>query len=475
CQSFTTKPNSPVYQLKGRSVTLSWTYNTAGKTITSVWWFYNNNWIASREPSGKTSVPNARYQVSGPATLTISNVQEKDKGEYECQVNLSSGVPPVIKATAELIVVVRPSIILKTKTAQTLDEGAPLRLLCVASGNPKPSYTWYKDSVKIQEDPNNSNYTITSANRNDAGTYRCEAVVIAPTLGQYSVPYSVQVSVRFNPAHKVNSLNSNQTVLQGNDATFYCLTEAFPTATTYRWFKDGNQITNSANFEILNVVGAEESRLTIRNTQKGTAGPYSCDGTNRVGTGERKTAFLLVNYKPQLVAVTPDPAEVELGQSITLTCEADGFPESSYSWKFNGAPIGDLRNNLQLAIAQVLNAGNYTCVARNSFGSAEETRLLNVRYKPTVTTFTTATPDDTAMQGKSVTLICSANGYPAPTYTIKRTTSSSTSTLSTTSDGRYTISNVQLTEEDNSYSCEPQNSLGNGTEQALTITVIGEK
>lgn len=320
CQSFTSKPNSPVYQLKGQSVTLSWTYNTAGKTVTQVWWFHNNSWIGSKQPSGQTSVLNARHQVSGPATLTISNVQTKDYGEYECQVTFSSGVPPFITATAELIVVVRPSIILKTKTAQTLDEGASLRLLCVASGNPKPSYTWYKDSVKIQEDPNSSNYTITSANRNDAGKYRCEAVVNATTLGQYSVPYSVQVTVRFKPAHKVNSLSSNQTVLQGNDATFYCLTEAFPTATTYRWFKDDNQITNSANFEIFNAGGAEESKLTIKNAQNGTAGQYSCDGTNRVGTGERKTAFLLVNLNKKDEA-SSGVGDWQLNLIATIFCE----------------------------------------------------------------------------------------------------------------------------------------------------------
>ena len=95
--------------------------------------------------------------------------------------------------------------------------------------------------------------------------------------------------------------------------------------------------------------------------------------------------------------------------------------------------------------------------------------------KPTVTTFTTGNPDNTAVQGRRVTLTCIANGYPPPTYTIKRTTSSSTSTLSGTSGGRYTISNVQLSEEDNTYSCESQNVLGNGPEQPLKITVIGEK
>ena len=98
------------------------------------------------------------------------------------------------------------------------------------------------------------------------------------------------------PVHKKNSLSSNQTVLEGRTATFYCLTEAFPTATTNKWFKDGNEISNSQDFETLKISDTE-SRLTIKNAKKGSVGQYSFDGTNAVGTGDRKSAFLLVNCK----------------------------------------------------------------------------------------------------------------------------------------------------------------------------------
>ena len=67
-------------------------------------------------------------------------------------------------------------------------------------------------------------------------------------------------------------------------------------------------------------------------------------------------------------------------------------------------------------------------------------------------------------------LICSANGYPAPTYTIRR----GSSTLTGTAGGRYTIPNIQLSEEDNTYSCEPRNDVGTGPTELLRIIVRGK-
>ena len=48
----------------------------------------------------------------------------------------------------------------------------------------------------VQEDPNNSNYTIASAKKNHAGTYKCVAVVTAPGLSINPVEYTVAVTVR---------------------------------------------------------------------------------------------------------------------------------------------------------------------------------------------------------------------------------------------------------------------------------------
>ena len=87
-----------------------------------------------------------------------------------------------------------------------------------------------------------------------------------------------------------------------------------------------------------------------------------------------------ISDAPQQVSVTPaDPAEVTLAQSITLTCQADGFPNPSYSWKFNSQWNGVTQNTLTITNVDVQDAGNYTCHARNDFGNKETTKVVYVR------------------------------------------------------------------------------------------------
>ena len=103
-QSFTSKPNSPEYQLKGQSASLTWNFNSNGKTVSQILWFHNNIWVATKPSSGPATVLNSQYRLLGDATLRISNVQAKDNGDFDIQVYFT-GVPPVIKDTATLVVV----------------------------------------------------------------------------------------------------------------------------------------------------------------------------------------------------------------------------------------------------------------------------------------------------------------------------------------------------------------------------------
>ncbi len=97
------------------------------------------------------------------------------------------------------------------------------------------------------------------------------------------------------PQHRVDSLQSKRTVVEGQNAELYCRLEALPTGITYRWFKDGSQIFDSGDYTINTI--SDGQRLTANQVKKSSAGQYSCEGQNALGVGERKSAYLLVNCK----------------------------------------------------------------------------------------------------------------------------------------------------------------------------------
>lgn len=101
--------------------------------------------------------------------------------------------------------------------------------------------------------------------------------------------------VAVKPEHKVDSLSSNQTVVENRDAEFNCRTDAVPDVLDYRWFKDGNQISESGDYTITSITDGE--RLTVKQAKKTSTGLYSCDGRNALGTGKKKSAYLIVNCK----------------------------------------------------------------------------------------------------------------------------------------------------------------------------------
>ena len=108
-----------------------------------------------------------------------------------------------------------------------------------------------------------------------------------------------------------------------------------------------------------------------------------------------KQVCLLLFTEQPTITIQPQAQEKNEGDSVTLSCKADGNPVPTISWIINGSPI-DVRGNSrisfsknkeQLTIRDVkrTDSGAYRCVASNKFGNAtSEVASLDIQCNENV-------------------------------------------------------------------------------------------
>ena len=113
------------------------------------------------------------------------------------------------------------------------------------------------------------------------------------------------------------------------------------------------------------------------------------------------------------VRVSPHNAVFNDGDSINLTCLADGGPGNTYQWTFNGSLLDNRNDHLVLPFIDASeNGGNYTCTVTNAAGSGSDSTVVNVY--PTIT----LQPSDTFVTPFANGMLnCDAIAFPYPNYT----------------------------------------------------------
>lgn len=166
----------------------------------------------------------------------------------------------------------------------------------------------------------------------------------------------------------------NTSVVLGLPATFG-VTNIGIAPFTYQW-----------RFNGVNIVGANSPTLTLNNVQTNQGGTYSVRIDNGLGFTFSTNATLTV-LVPAFVAAAPTNLTVLAGSNATFAVTPGGTPPFSYQWRFNGTNIAGA-NLLTLGVpnAQFLNAGNYSVLIINAYGSATSAvATLTVNSPPIIT------------------------------------------------------------------------------------------
>ncbi|XP_076214771.1 neural cell adhesion molecule 1 isoform X5 [Aptenodytes patagonicus] len=331
----------------------------------------------------------------------------------------------------------------------------------------------------VRNDDFSSTLTIYNANIDDAGIYKCVVSSVEEGDSEATVNVKIFQKLMFKNAP------TPQEFKEGDDAVIVCdVVSSLPP--TIIWKHKGRDVIlkKDVRFIVLS-----NNYLQIRGIKKTDEGTYRCEG-RILARGEInfKDIQVIVNVPPSVRArQSTMNATANLSQSVTLACDADGFPEPTMTWTKDGEPIEQADDEKkysfnydgsELIIKKVdkSDEAEYICIAENKAGEQDATIHLKVFAKPKIT----YVENKTAMELEDqITLTCEASGDPIPSITW-RTSTRNISNEEKTLDGRIivrsharvsslTLKEIQYTDA-GEYVCTASNAIGQDS-QAMYLEV----
>ncbi|XP_064170248.1 intercellular adhesion molecule 5 isoform X4 [Anguilla rostrata] len=243
----------------------------------------------------------------------------------------------------------------------------------------------------------------------------------------------------------ISAMNHTGPMLEGKQYQLQCEVQNIAPVQylTVKWYK-GETLENQTSYDALTKTPVTvSSTLLITPTSADDGAQYSCvaelelgpEGPQPPPSTESDPLNITVNYKPR---ITECLGHVELREDESLdtlaSCRAEGNPSPMVTWYRNQS---EFNSSTQLTKTQ---GGQYTLVAKNTYGTANQTLEIEVLYKPRIT----ECPDHMMLrEGKSLdTLVsCRAEGNPSPMVTWDRDQSefNSSTQLTKRQGGQYTL------------------------------------
>ena len=199
----------------------------------------------------------------------------------------------------------------------------------------------------------NSTFTITNTSPNSLGNYY---VVVTSATG--SVTSSVvNLTLLYPPSIATQPQDQ---VVNGNGTASFNVGAAGTSPFSYQWLFEGTNLLNS-----------NAGTLTVSSVTPQNLGPYAVIVTNNYGSVTSSIANL---YMYPYLAMPFSGVTTDWGQTNVLSVGAWGSGSLAYQWNFNGTAIsGATSSNLVLSGIQFTNAGLYSVVVSNSYGSVTNT------------------------------------------------------------------------------------------------------
>ncbi|XP_074908878.1 contactin-4 [Buteo buteo] len=365
-------------------------------------------WIFNEYPTF-VHQDNRRFVSQETGNLYIAKVEASDVGNYTCVVTNTVtnsrvlGPPtPLILRNDGVMGEYEPKIEVQFPETVPSAKGTTVKLECFALGNPVPTISWRRADGKqiprkARRHRSSGLLEIPNFQQEDAGLYECVAEnVRGKNVARGQLIFYAQ-------PNWIQKISDGHAAIE-ESVVWECRASGRPKP-SYRWLKDGEPLLPQGRVQL------EQGSLTITNVSLSDAGMYQCVAENRHG-------IIFASAELSVIAVGPDFSKtllkkltlVKVGGEVIIECKPKASPRPTYSWK-KGKDI--LKENERITVLddgslRIVNvtksdAGSYTCVATNHFGTASSTGNLVVK-DPTRVMVSPFSMDVTV--GESIVLPC---------------------------------------------------------------------
>ncbi|CAB3985456.1 Down syndrome cell adhesion molecule homolog [Paramuricea clavata] len=349
-------------------------------------------------------------------------------------------------------------VIVKRPISQNVYLNKSATFVCRVQSTLPFAIEWTKDGGQLLKSVRgsllifNDSLTFLHARRSDDGIYKCTA---NNSVGSSSSEATLTV---LDPPVEptITEISSNQTIVEGVRVTFTCKATGnpLPHITWKRFLESGD----AAQLE-----RPSPQSIRISSASPRDAGQYVCIAENDSGK-DTETVYLNVLGYPIFIVSPRSNITIPENKTVSLNCKVIGSPVPDVNWYYGNKLADEIsnivvldNNTIQISNVKFDNSGSYTCMANNSVGlQRSRNTLLQVLRKPKLDCCPnklTAWRNETAIEGQSTSLNCSAAGYPKLEYQWmfenKTVSSFSVFTISSVSRRNHGV-----------YSCMVHNNLG---------------
>ncbi|KAJ7372551.1 hypothetical protein OS493_019060 [Desmophyllum pertusum] len=215
-----------------------------------------------------------------------------------------------------------------------------------SNGTPKPTITWYKNGVILNNRARAYKYPLPDGEllrlgrllkSRHEGDYECKASNAAGSATSQTVSLTIyKAGSTPSGFPRIAKHPGFALITSGEDGTFECVATGTPPP-VISWLKENKPIDLSDPRITIPTPGT----VKITNVQAADEGLYECVATNSLGMVHSRLARLLhkVSFQKPVITSPPQPVTVDPETVVYLNCSATGFPKPSIVWELDGVRL----------------------------------------------------------------------------------------------------------------------------------------